>query len=127
MSLRTIFGCTAACCLTLLCYAVPAHAQTLEWTRQLGTSSEDVSLAVSADGLGNVYISGWTDGSMDGTNAGGDNAFLSKYDAGGTLDWTRQLGTSSTDASLSVSADGLGSVYISGRTRGSLEGTNTGG
>lgn len=101
-------------------------AGTLEWTRQLGTSSSDPSYGVSADGLGNVYISGWTGGSLDGPNAGLSDAFVSKYDAAGTLQWSRQLGTSTTDASRGVSADGLGNVYISGYTGGSLGGPNAG-
>jgi len=98
----------------------------LQWTRQLGTSSIDSSLGVSADGLGNVYISGFTGGSLDGTKAGSADAFVSKYDAAGDLQWTRQLGTSSADQSFGVSADGLGNVYISGETLGSLDGTNAG-
>jgi hypothetical protein len=98
-----------------------------QWTRQLGTSLSDVSSGVSADGLGNVYLSGTTLGSLGGTNAGGQDAFVSKYDAAGNLQWTRQLGTSSTDQSRGVSADGLGNVYISGYTNGSLGGTNAGG
>ena len=126
MPLRTIFGCTAACCLTLLCYAVPVHAQTLDWTRQLGTSRDDVSQGVSADGLGNVYISGFTSGSLGGTNAGSFDAFLAKYNASGTLAWTRQLGTSGDDRSWGVSADGLGSVYIAGETNGNLGGDHIG-
>ena len=85
-----------------------------------------MSHGVSADGLGNVYISGYTDGSLGGPNAGGDDAFVSKYDAAGTLQWTRQLGTSSSDHSYGVSADGLGNVYISGHTGGSLGGPNAG-
>jgi hypothetical protein len=78
--------------LLVLCYVSSARGQTLEWTRQLGTSSDDASRGVSADGLGNVYISGITEGSLDGTNAGGWDAFISRYDASGTLEWTRQLG-----------------------------------
>jgi hypothetical protein len=100
---------------------------TFEWTRQLGTSSHDISQAVSADGLGNVYISGVTEGGLEGNNAGDGDAFISKYDASGALQWTRQLGTSSDDYSHGVSADGLGNVYISGETKGDLEGTNAGG
>lgn len=99
---------------------------TLIWTRQLGTSDYDTSNGVSADRLGNVYISGFTRGSLEGANAGGYDAFITKYDAAGTLAWTRQLGTSSEDVSNSVSADGLGNVYISGYTRGSLGGANAG-
>ncbi|MCH8046490.1 MAG: SBBP repeat-containing protein, partial [Planctomycetes bacterium] len=99
---------------------------TLQWTRQLGTSSRDVFNGVSADGLGNVYVSGETNGSLGGTNAGGGDVFISKYDDSGTLAWTRQLGTSGTDRGWDVSADGLGNVYISGVTGGSLEGTSAG-
>jgi hypothetical protein len=101
-------------------------AGTLAWTRQLGTSVGDFSYGVSADGLGNVYLSGYTDGSLDGTSAGDGDAFVSKYDAAGTLAWTRQLGTSFDDKSNGVSADGLGNVYISGYTDGSLDGTSAG-
>ena len=97
------------------------------WTEQLGSRSRDDSRGVSADGLGNVYISGYTSGNLGGTNAGDEDAFVSKYDASGTLLWTEQLGTSSDDRSRGVSADGLGNVYISGYTFGNLGGTNAGG
>jgi hypothetical protein len=98
----------------------------LQWTRQLGTGTQDESNGVSADGLGNVYISGWTAGSLGRPSAGGIDAFVSKYDAAGTLQWSRQLGTSSYDESTGVSADGLGNVYISGYTYGSVGGPNAG-
>jgi hypothetical protein len=96
------------------------------WTRQLGTSNFDYGYDVSADGLGYVYISGKTDGSLNGPSAGRDDAFVSKYDAAGNLQWTRQLGSSENDGSNGVSADGLGNVYISGSTRGSLGGPSAG-
>jgi hypothetical protein len=99
----------------------------LLWTRQLGTSSVDSSVGVSADGLGNVYISGNTEGSLGGPNAGGRDAFVTKYDAAGVLKWTRQLGTSADDLSFGVSADHLGNVFISGYTDGSLGGPKAGG
>jgi len=103
-----------------------AQAQVLEWTKQLGTASSDGSFGVSADGLGNVYISGYTLGSLGGANAGSEDAFVSKYDMAGALQWTRQLGTASTDLSSVISADGLGNVYISGNTEGNLGGANAG-
>ena len=93
---------TSVAFLLLALCSSSARGQTLEWTRQLGTSEWDVSYGVSADGLGNVYISGLTDGSLGGTNAGNSDAFISKYDAGGTLQWTRQLGTSTRDGSYDV-------------------------
>jgi hypothetical protein len=99
---------------------------TLLWTKQLGSSGSDVALGASADGLGSVYISGFTTGNLDGTNSGGTDAFISKYDASGTLLWTKQLGTSSGDEARAVSADGLGNVYITGVTFGNLGGSNAG-
>ncbi|MCI0491519.1 MAG: SBBP repeat-containing protein, partial [Planctomycetes bacterium] len=101
-------------------------AGVLQWTRQLGSGSWDVSWGVSADGLGNVYISGSTGGSLGGPNAGGGDAFVAKYDAAGALKWTEQLGSTVDDYSQGVSADGLGNVYISGYTLGSLGGPNAG-
>ncbi len=98
----------------------------LEWTEQLGTDSDDWGLGVSADSLGNVYISGLTYGSLGGPNAGQSDAFVAKYDASGALQWTEQLGTANWDESYGVSADSLGNVYISGLTYGSLGGPNAG-
>ena len=142
--------------------AVRSHAVSLEWSQQLGTSGDDTvhgvsadgsgnvyisgdsngafvskyndagalqwtsrlnasfSRSVSADGLGNVYISGGTYGSLGGTNMGGVDAFIAKYNAAGELQWTKQLGTVKSDGSFGVSADELGNVYISGDTHGSL-------
>ncbi|MEX2308882.1 MAG: SBBP repeat-containing protein [Pirellulales bacterium] len=97
------------------------------WTQQLGTTGVDVSHGVSADGLGNVYVSGSTVGNLGDTNAGAWDAFVSKYDAAGSLVWTRQLGTIGNDHGYGVSADGLGSVYISGITGGNLSGSSPGG
>ena len=97
------------------------------WTRQLGTSSTDLSASVATDASGNVFISGYTLGDLDGTNAGGVDAFLSKYDTSGSLLWTRQLGTSSSDASWGVATDTAGNVFINGSTDGDLYGSNAGG
>lgn len=101
-------------------------AGNLQWTKQLGTSAEDQETGVSADGLGNVYISGYTYGSLGGPNAGDRDAFLAEYDAAGNLVWLKQFGTSAYDESRGVSADGLGNVYSAGFTYGSLGGANAG-
>ena len=109
-----------------LCYVSAARGQTLEWTRQFGTSSGDSANDVSADRLGNVYIAGATLGDLGGANAGEVDAFVRKYDASGTLQWIQQFGTTVNDAFRGVSADGLGNVYMSGSTDGDLWGPNAG-
>jgi Beta-propeller repeat len=102
-------------------------AGNLLWTGQFTKSSEEYSNGVSADRLGNVFITGYTFGDLDGPNAGERDAFVTKYDANGNRIWTKQLGTDGSDYGYSVSADGLGNVYLSGSTEGDLGGPNSGG
>ena len=99
----------------------------IEWGRQIGTGSYDRGYGVAADGAGNIYVSGYTEGLLGGTYFGGRDAFLSKYNSDGGLLWARQLGTTKRDDSLGVSLDGLGNVYISGLTQSSLGGASKGG
>jgi len=51
----------------------------VEWSQQIGTSSDDRSYSVAVDGSGNAYISGETGGSLGGPNAGSGDAFLVKF------------------------------------------------
>ncbi len=96
------------------------------WIAQIGSEGWDTSQSVAVDGSGNAYISGYTTGSLGGTNAGGYDAFLTKFDNLGSELWTQQIGTSTNDISYSVAVDGLGNAYISGYTQGDLVGTNAG-
>lgn len=55
-----------------------AMSQTVDWIRQLGTSSPDCSYSASADGLGTVYISGYTEGSLGGPHQGNSDASVAR-------------------------------------------------
>jgi hypothetical protein len=96
------------------------------WTTQIGTSSHDYSYSIAVDASGNAYISGYTSGSLGGSNAGSGDAFLSKLDSDGNEVWTTQIGTSMWDGSSSVAVDAFGNAYISGSTEGDLGGLNAG-
>jgi len=99
-----------------------------QWTRQLGTSNSDAGRGVAVDTSGNIYITGYTNGGLDGnTNIGGEDIFLVKYNSAGTKQWTRQLGTTSSDAANGLALDASGNIYITGSTYGGLDGnTNMG-
>jgi hypothetical protein len=91
------------------------------WTRQFGTSGVDAANAVSMDASG-VYVAGLTTGTLPGqTSAGGQDAFIRKYDASGTEAWTRQFGTSGLESANSVAVNDS-EVYVSGSTNGTLPG-----
>ena len=99
----------------------------LRWTRQFGTSSEDVAFGIATDANGNVYATGYTFGALEGSNAGSRDAFIRSYDSAGNLLWTRQFGTSSNDDAFGIATDANGNVYATGYTFGALEGSNAGG
>ena len=99
----------------------------LLWNQQLSSVERDYSQAVTTDSEGNVYITGGTNGALDGGNAGLNDAWVAKYDGEGSLLWTEQLGTVGNDAAEGVTTDSEGNIYISGFTNETLGETNAGG
>ena len=98
-----------------------------QWIRQFGTSSADCGNGIAVDSSGNSYITGYTEGNLGGPNQGSQDAFIVKYDSGGTVQWTRQTGSASSDLAVDVAVDGSGNSYITGYTYGDLGGPNQGG
>ena len=98
----------------------------LLWTRQLGTAQWDQGYGVATDTAGNVYLTGYTYGSLGGVKKGGADAWVMKLDTDGHRLWTRQPGTADDDWAQSVATDAAGNVYLTGYTRGSLGGANKG-
>jgi hypothetical protein len=99
---------------------------TKQWTKQLGTSGNETANGVATDSSGNVYVTGFTGGGLDGnTELGSWDIFLVKYNSSGTKQWTKQLGTSSSDSGNGVTTDSSGNIYVTGYTYGGLDG-NTG-
>ena len=100
----------------------------LQWTRQFGTSSDDRGQAVALDASGNVYITGYTLGGLDGnTSSGSYDAFLRKYDASGTKQWTVQLGSTGNEFALKAAVGPNGGIYITGWTDGVVDTASAGG
>lgn len=95
--------------------------------QQLGTSSLDAVASIAADSGGNVYITGRTAGSLDGTNQGSFDSWVAKYDSNFNLQWRKQRGTTGEDAANGVAVDRVGYVYLVGDTAGNLAGINQGG
>ena len=98
------------------------------WTRLLGTSGSEVGYGIAVDTNGNAYITGSTPEDLDGnTNAGNEDIFVSKYDTNGNKLWTKLLGSSSPDYGNGIAVDTNGNAYLTGYTRGDLDGnTNAG-
>jgi hypothetical protein len=99
------------------------------WTRELGTARLERAYGVAVDPQGDVVVTGYTTGDLDGGHAGNttDDVFIVKYDPDGNREWLRQLGVSGlADRGYAIATDATGNVYVTGYTRGNLVGTNQG-
>jgi hypothetical protein len=79
------------------------------------------------DSSDNIYVTGYTYALDGNSSSGGYDLFVVKYNSSGTKQWTKQLGSSSSDYAKGVAVDSSGNVYAAGYTEGELDGnTNAG-
>jgi len=95
---------------------------------QWGTSNGDFGYGVAVDSSGYIYVTGRTQGDLDGNaNAGNDDIFLTKYDTNGNKIWTKLWGSSNHDYGYGVTVDNTGYIYVTGSTQGVLDGNSNAG
>jgi hypothetical protein len=95
-----------------------------QYTKQLGVAGQRTfGQSVATDASSNVYITGYTNGGLDGNAlTGATDFFVTKYDSNGVKQYTKQLGVAGqTTAGQSVATDASGNVYIAGDTSGGLD------
>jgi len=90
-----------------------------------GGTGNDYGWSVAVDGSGNVYTTGYFNGTVDFgagnvTSAGGEDAFVTKFDSSGTHQWTTTLGGTSADRGDGVAVDGSSNVYTTGEFTGTV-------
>lgn len=97
-------------------------------TYQFGTTAADEATAVAADLHGNVWVAGFTSGSLgDRANAGSYDSFVRLYPADGSDPTTHQFGTDANDdLAFAVATDLVGNVWVAGHTTGDMGGANQG-
>jgi len=96
-----------------------------QYTKQLGVSTKlTTGLGVATDVSGNVYVAGYTAGTLDGnTLTGTQDFFVTKYNSSGVKQYTKQLGVAGVvTQGLGVATDTSGNVYVAGYTNGGLDG-----
>jgi hypothetical protein len=90
------------------------------WAKRAGGTWVDAGNSVSADPIGNVFITGYfqspsiTFGSTTLNSAGSYDIFIAKYDVNGNVLWAKGAGGTSLDVGYSVSADVNGNVFVAG-------------
>lgn len=90
------------------------------WAVQFGSEGDEDIQWSALDGSGNIYITGFTTGKVDGKNSGKEDVLIVKYTPDGKLAWKKQIGTDSTDIAKGICADSNGYIYVTGMTAGRL-------
>jgi len=96
-----------------------------QFTRLLGVAAKETrSYGVTTDASGNVFVAGYTEGSLDGNAlTGSRDFFVTKYDPSGVKQFTRQLGAvGAVTVGNEVATDPIGDVFVTGSTTGGLDG-----
>ena len=100
-----------------------------------GGAGDDLVYSIATDPSGNVYLTGstlstnlpTTGGVLQGSSAGLTDAFVAKFNNGGTLVYSTYFGGSGDDAAQSIAVDAGGNAYITGSsTSSNLPTTATG-
>lgn len=96
-----------------------------QWSRQFGATLKYVyGYGIAADSSGNAYVAGETDSGFYGQPlTGSKDFFVSQFSSAGVMQWTRLLGVASYQTTgYGVAAGSSGAVYVTGLTKGNLDG-----
>ena len=96
----------------------------LLWGTSLGGLASDDIQGVAVDASSSIYLTGNFFGLVDFdpsagafslSSAGDSDAFVTKLDASGTLEWARRFGGTGSDFALDIVVDNSGNILTTGR------------
>ncbi|MDH4038706.1 MAG: SBBP repeat-containing protein [Candidatus Krumholzibacteria bacterium] len=102
----------------MVCLALTAGGGNL-WSRRGGGTGTDYANRIAVDGSGNAYVTGYFSGTAEFggsylTSAGFDDAYLVKYNASGTHQWSLRFGGPSYDYGQGIAVDAAGNAVVTG-------------
>lgn len=101
-----------------------------QWAFNIGSASSDMGYGLDADDAGNVYITGWFQGTADFdpgagianlTSAGTEDIFAARYNSSGIYQWAFNIGAASNDNGYGIATDGNGNVCVTGKFQGTAD------
>ena len=90
----------------ILSQLIIAQNPNFEWVKQMGGYLTNTGRSITTDAVGNVYTTGWFNGTADFdpgvgtanlTSAGGRDIFIQKLDTAGNFLWAKKMGGTSYD------------------------------
>jgi hypothetical protein len=106
------------------------NAGTLVWAKRMGGLGYDYGLVNTVDSVGNVYITGGFQDTVDFdpgpafynlNSLGGNNIFILKLNPLGSFEWAKSIGGQSSYNGNSIAIDKLGNVYTTGDFQGAVD------
>ena len=100
------------------------------WAKGMLGTMESRAYVMTLDSLGDVYITGYFQGTVDFdpnagttnlTSNGNHDLYVLKLDATGNLVWVKAMGGPSIEIALGITVDAFGNVYSSGGYSGSVD------
>ena len=95
-----------------------------DWTSVIGGTGDDWPSAITVDGSGNAYLTGYTQSNdfptvnaLQRYRSGGVDAFVTKINANGSgFAYSTYLGGHSDDSGLGIAVTPIGNAYVVGQT-----------
>lgn len=96
------------------------------WAVKGGGTSDERANAVCVDGTGNIYITGYFQGTTNFsgtpiTSSGAQDIFVAKYNNAGVLQWVRRAGGTGADLGTGIAVDNAGNVIVTGEFRNTAD------
>lgn len=93
------------------------------YSTYIGGSGDDSATTIAADTFGNAFVAGWTNSAdltlsqpVQSVNAGGYDAFITRFDLSGARNYATYLGGSDTEAAYGIAVDSNGNTIVVGDT-----------
>jgi len=102
------------------------------WTRRMGGIEDDIGRSIATDSLGNVYLTGDFEDTVDfGLDFGTTDIktatgkcydiFVTKINPNGTYGWTKIMGGTDCDEGSDIATDSWGNIYLTGSFSGAVD------
>lgn len=100
------------------------------WAKSFGGSSHENGISITLDASGNIYTTGYFNGTVDFdpglgvanlSSAGNNDVFIQKLDTSGNFIWAKSVGWLSDDQGLSITVDNSGNVFTAGYFSGTID------
>lgn len=101
-----------------------------QWSKTFGGNGAETCKGIHLDYMGNIFLTGGFNDTVDFDPGNGvfelgagffSNIYILKLNPNGDFSWAHGLGSFSSQEGIDISSDGLGAVYCTGHTSGTVD------